>query len=290
VLDPNGLRLLASVALVVVVVAARPGATEGAARKPGAAAAARTAKTAKPARGQGGELTSQLAAELGSDKEDTAAAAARRLGELGGAGAADALSGALALGLRPAVAAEALASLGKIRDPRTLPVVSLWVGNVNIPVRVAAVKALGRLADARGVELLLERLGDPAAPVRAAAAEALAARKEHRAEKRLFLLVARNDGGAAGPLGVVMAPDSVPRLAELHGRIDDAVLAIALGEFLKRSEVPDRLRLDVVRTLGGLTDSAATAALVQYLASVPERDTRPSKEEAQKLLEQKGGK
>jgi hypothetical protein len=125
--------------------------------------------------------------------------------------------------------------------------------------------------------------------VRAAAAEALAARKERRAEKRLFLLVARNDAGAAGPLGTIMAPDAVPRLAELHGRVDDAVLATALGEFLKRGEVPDRLRLDVVRTLGGLTDAAATAALVEYLASVPERDTRPSKEEAQKVLEQKGG-
>ena len=265
--------------LVVVVVAGRPG---------GAEAAAAKASKRSPARGLGGELSSQLATELGSDKEETAAAAAKRLGELGGPGAADALSAALALGLRPPVAAEALTALGKIHDPRALPVVSLWVGNVNVPVRVAAVKALGRMADAHGVDLLLERLGDPADLVRAAAAQALAARKERRAEKRLFLLVARNDNGAAAPLGAVMAPDAVPRLAELHGRIDDAVLATALGEFIKRGEVPDRLRLDVVRTLGGLTDAVATAALVAYLASVPERDTRPSKEEAQKLLVQRG--
>jgi HEAT repeat protein len=284
VLDRNRWRLLASVALVVVVVVVvgRPGATEAAAGK------VKTSTRTGPARGLGGQLTSQLATELGSDKEETAVAAAKRLGELGGPGAADALAAALALGMRPAVAAQALTALGKIHDPRTLPVVSGWVGNTNVPVRIAAVKALGPMADARGVDLLIERLGDPANLVRAAAAEALAARKERRAEKRLFLLVARNDGGAAGALGVVMAPESVPRLAELHGRIDDAVLASALGEFIKRSEVPDRLRLDVVRTLGGLTDAVATAALVQYLASVPERDTRPSKEEAQKLLVQRG--
>jgi HEAT repeat protein len=281
--DRNGWRLLASAALVVVVVAGRPGVTEAAAGK-----ARTSSRTAATARGLGGELTTKLAAELGSDKEETAAAAARRLGELGGPGAADALAGALAVGVHPTVATEALTALGKIHDPRTLPVVTVWVGNTNVSVRVAAVKALGRMADTRGVDLLIERLGDPVDVVRAAAAETLAARKERRAEKRLFLLVARNDKGAAAPLGMVMAPEAVPRLAELHGRIDDAVLAIALGEFIKRPEVPDRLRLDVVRTLGGLTDAVATAALVQYLSSVPERDTRPSKEEAQKLLVQRG--
>jgi HEAT repeat protein len=259
---------------------------------PGAVQAARPGKAAArtPARGLGGELTTQLAAELASDKEPTATAAAKRLGELGGAASSDALAGALALGLRPAVATEALGALGKIHDARALPVVTLSVGNNNLSVRVAAVKALGRMADARGVELLLDRLGDDAPPVRAAAAEALAARKETRAEKRLFMLVTRNDAGAAGPLGAVMSPDSVPRLAELHGRIDDAVLSTALGEFLKRGEVPDRLRLDVVRTLAQLTDAASTAALVEYVASIPERDARPSKEEAQKVLDKRGAK
>jgi HEAT repeat protein len=254
--------------------------------RPGRGKAGAKVNAARPA----GEANPQLVADLASDKEPTAVAAAKRLGDLGGASSADALAGALALGLRPAVAVEALGALGKIHDPRALPVVTLAVGNSNVPVRVAAVKTLGRMADARGVELLLDRLGDPAPPVRAAAAEALAGRKESRAEKRLFMLVTRNDAGAAGPLGTVMSPDSIPRLAELHGRIDDAVLSTALGEFIKRSEVPDRLRLDVVRTLAQLTDAASTAALVEYLASVPERDTRPSKEEAQKVLDRRGVK
>jgi HEAT repeat protein len=269
-------RLVAGILVVL-----GPGAAEARAGRGKAAG-----KVARPA----GEASPQLVAELASDKDPTAAAAARRLGELGGAASADALASALALGVRPAVAVEALGALGKIRDPRSLPVVSLAVGNSNVPVRVAAVKTLGRMADARGVELLLDRLGDQAPPVRAAAAEALAARKETRAEKRLFMLVTRNDAGAAGPLGAVMSPDSIPRLAELHGRIDDAVLSSSLGEFIKRPEVPDRLRLDVVRTLAQLDGAASTAALVEYLASVPDRDTRPSKEEAQKVLDRRGVK
>jgi HEAT repeat protein len=240
----------------------------------------------KPA-GLAGEVTGQLAKELASEDDDVATAAARRLGELGATGP---LVAALSVGLRPGVAAEALAAVAKPREPRALAVLSLYAGNVNLAVRLAAVKGLGRLSDGKAIDLLLERLGDAQPQVRAAAAEALAARKVARAEKRLFLLVARNDAAAAGPLGTLISPSAIPQLAELHGRIDDAVLATAMGEFCKRPDVPDRLRVDVVRTVGRLPGAAATAALVEYLASVPEKDARPSKEEAQRLLDQRGGK
>lgn len=242
----------------------------------------------KPPSGLAAEILAQLRAELASERDDVAAAAARRLGEIGGPEAVEPLVSALAVGVSPLVAAEALAALGALRDGRAVPVLLMYAGNMNVPVRVAAVKALGALSDPRVAEVLIDRLGDAAAPVRAAAAEALAARKERRAEKRLLALVTKNDLGAAGPLGVLIAPDAVPRLAELQGRVDDEVLATALGEFLKRPEIPDRLRLDVVRTVGRLPGAGATAALVEYLASVPETENRPSKEEAQKLLDRRG--
>ena len=38
-----------------------------------------------------------------------------------------------------------------------------------------------------------------------------------------------------------------------------------------------------MRTIGRLSGAAATTALVEYLASVPAKDDRPSKKEAQKL-------
>ena len=222
-------------------------------------------------------------AGLASEDDDAAIAAVKT-------SAPPALIAALSVGLRPAVASEVLGALGKSRDARALPLLLLYAGNVNLPVRLAAVKALAQFGDARAIDLLLERLGDTQPQVRAAAGEALAARKVARAEKRLFLLVARNDAAAAGPLGTLMAPSAIPQLAELHGRIDDNVLATALGEFLKRPEVPDRLRVDVVRTVGRLPGAVATAALVEYLASVPDKERRPSRDEAQRLLDQRGGK
>ncbi len=243
----------------------------------------------KPAKGLAGETIKQLATELASDDTEVAVSAAKRLGELAMPEASLPLVEALVLGVRPGVAIEALTALGKLKDGRALPVLSLYAGNVNDFVRLAAVKAAGGLSETGAVDLLLDRLGDSAPPVRAAAAEALATRKEKRAGKRLLLLVTRNDPGAAGPLGMLISPEEIPRLVELQGRIDDGVLADALGEFLKRPEVPDRLRVDVIATLARLPGAAAIAALLEYIASVPDKEARPSKDEAQKLIEQRGG-
>ncbi|HEY0708645.1 MAG TPA: HEAT repeat domain-containing protein [Polyangia bacterium] len=230
------------------------------------------------------ELRTQL---TGTDPQ-AAIAAARKLGDSGASNAATPLTELLAMGTTPTLAVEALTALGKLRSPKAIQVLTLYAGNRNEPVRKAAVEALGVLADNRVAGVLIERLGDLAPEIRAAAAAALAARKDERAAPRLFKLVAKNDAGAAAPLGTLISPNDVPKLAELRGQIDDAVLATALGEFLKRPNVADRLRVDVVRTLGRIPGPGATTALVEYLASIPEKDTRPSKDEAQKTVDSRG--
>ena len=52
--------------------------------------------------------------------------------------------------------------------------------------------------------------------------------------------------------------------------------------------MPDKLRVDVLRTISRLGGASATTALVEYVASVPAKDDRPSKREAQKLLDERG--
>ena len=64
-------------------------------------------------------------------------------------------------------------------------------------------------------------------------------------------------------------------------------MAATLGDYAQRGDVPDRLRLDVVRTIAKLAGAEATTALVEYIASVPAKDDRPSKREAQKLLDER---
>ncbi len=67
------------------------------------------------------------------------------------------------------------------------------------------------------------------------------------------------------------------------------MLATALGEYIKRDDVADKMRVDVVRTIGGLQGAGATTALIEYIAVVPAKDDRPSRREAQKLVDERGG-
>lgn len=232
------------------------------------------------------ELETLKRALVGSEA-DAAETAAQRLGGTGQEAAVDALVEALALGTWPQLTIRYLQALGRLNHTKALQVLVLYAGNRHPDVRVAAVQALAPMQDDGAAGLLIERLGDADATVRAAAAAALAGRKDVRAVPRLFQLVKRSDVGAAVPLGLLAPLDLAPQVAELRGTIDDGTLSSALAEFLKRSDAPDRLRVDLVRTLGRVPGAEATTALVEYLASVPEGEARPSKEEAETLLEQR---
>jgi HEAT repeat protein len=224
---------------------------------------------------------------LGDD--DTGAVdAAKALGQSSASNAFEPLVDLLSVGGPPPRIEAAVEALGALADARAIDVLETYAGHHSPDVRRRAVKALAAIKDPGVVPALLTALGDAAPDVRAAAADALAARKELKAGPRLLALVKRNDAGAAPALGLLATPELVPQLAELQGTVDDNVVASALGEYIKRDDVADGLRVDVVHTIGRLSGAAATTALVEYLASVPAKDDRPSKKEAQKVVDEKG--
>ena len=182
----------------------------------------------------------------------------------------------------------ALGALAKIRDPRAFDVIQLYTGHRRAEVRREAVVALGALGDPRATATLIERLGDDAPEVRAAAAEALAARKEVRAVPRLVRLVRRGDEGAAPAAGRLATPEAVAELCAMQGAASEAALAVALGTYVKRTDVADSTRIEPLRTIAKLHGVEATAALADYIASIPPRDTRSSKREAEHLLDERG--
>jgi HEAT repeat protein len=263
--------------------ATKPSKKKGAKEKPAADDAGKKALPAARLDAARGDL-------FGED-DAAAIAAAASLGTSGAGNAAEPLAELLAAGAAPArteATLDALAKLGAagaLTAPRAFEVLDLYAGHRAPEIRQRAVKALGTIKDPRVVPTLLARLGDAAPGVRAAAGEALAARRERAATPRLFALVKRGDAGAASPLAVLATPDLVPQIAELAGSVDDGVIATTLGEYAQRADVPDSQRLDVLRTIAKLAGAAATTALVEYVASVPAKDDRPSKREAQKLLD-----
>jgi HEAT repeat protein len=279
----------------------KPAAAKAGGGKPADAQGAQRAQGAKTKTGAdaGGKRPLPAArldaarAALAGEDDAAAIAAAESLGASGAANAAEPLAELLAAGAAPAraeAARDALAKLGgagALTAARAFDVLDLYAGHHAPEVRQRAVKALGTIKDPRVVPTLLARLGDAAPGVRAAAGEVLAARRERTATARLFALVKRGDAGAAAPLAALANPDLIPQVAELAGTVDESVLATVLGEYAQRADIPDRQRVDVVRTIAGLGGVAATAALVEYVASVPAKDDRPSRREAQKLLDER---
>ncbi len=279
--------LVCALAAPTAVQAARSGRAK---KSPSAEAAA--AETAGPSVA---EIESLRQALIGGDDE-AAADAATRLGDAASARAAEPLLEVLAEGERPArvqAALDALAKLGAAHalrgDQAVLDALVLYAGHRAPDIRRRAVKALGSVPDARATGPLMDRLGDAAPDVRAAAADALAARHETRAVPRMFALLSRGDAGVGPALAALATPDMVPRIAELAGTVDDEIVANTLGEYVKRGDVPEKLRIDVLRTIGRLSGAVATTALAEYLASVPAKEDRASKREAQKLLDQRAG-
>lgn len=233
------------------------------------------------------EALDKLRELLVGSEQATALSGVKALGDSSAGNAALPLVELLATGTRPAIALAAMEALKKLRDPAAIEVLTLYAGNRGPDLRRAAVQTLAVFADARVVPVLVERLGDQAADVRAAAAEALATRGERATAPRLLALLKRNDPGAAGPLGTVAPMAMLPTIAELQGSIDDANLATALGEMLKRQEMPEPTRIDVIRTLGRVRGVEATTALVEYIGTLPAKDPRKSKAEAQKLVDER---
>ena len=195
----------------------------------------------------------------------------------------------LAAGTSPARAISALGALAKVGDARGFEAAELYAVHRRPEVRLQAVRALAALADPRAVAPLLDRLGDDSAEVRAAAATALAERHEASAAPRLLRLVRRGDLGAAAPLGRLATPDTLAELREQQGGIKDDVLATALGSSLQRDDIGDGARIDTLKAIGKLHGIEATAAIADYLASIPAKDNRASRREAQRLLDERGG-
>ena len=243
--------------------------------------------TAGPAAAQMTGNVDRLKADLHGENLDKAVAAASALGSLGGnAAARDALMGGLQLGAPPKLLSALIEALGLHKSAVTLDLLRHFAGNRTPTIRVAALKAIGVIQHKRVAAILIDALGDSNPMVRARAARILGELKLRRAESALFKMLKRGDGSAAEPLGIVGGVETAKKLAELIGEIPDKSVASAFGAMLKRKDFgPDPLRNEVVKALGKIPGAEATAALVEYVASVPPKEARPSKKTAEKLLE-----
>jgi hypothetical protein len=132
----------------------------------------------------------------------------------------------------------------------------------------------------------------PSSTVRAAAAAAAARGRVRDAEDPLLLLLAKGEEPAARALAALADPVLAARIADQLGKVPDASLALCLGAVLRRPDFgPDPARVEVVRAIAKIQDASAVTALTDYIEATPKNPPRPSRHEAELVVEARlGGK
>jgi HEAT repeat protein len=235
----------------------------------------------------------QLLLVLDGVDDEAAAKAAEALGDMTDPAAHDALLDALAYGLRPDVAIDALGALPKHPAPPDVASLKRYAGHHNPSVRGTAIAALSTYPDPVAHGVVVQGLHDPAGVVRTAAAGAAAKAHVREAIPALFQLLALGEESAARALAAMADADLVRKIGDQLGKVPDTALAQCLGLILRRPEFgPDAERVEVVRAIAKITDQAAVNVLTDYIDATPKNPPRQSRAEAEKIVEARlgGGK
>lgn len=244
---------------------------------------------AKKARAEKADLAPMVAA-LGGTGVEEAAKAADALGASSDPAAHDALLDALAWGMPPAVAVNAIAALGQHPAPPDVPALKRYAGDHNPSVRSAAFAVLAMYPSPEAHQLVVAGLHDATGIVRGAAAAAAAKGHIREAIEPLFALLARGEEPASRALAAMADADLARKIGDEFGKVPDAALAQCMGLILKRADFgPDDARVEIVRALGKISDSAALSALSDYVDATPKNPPRNSREEAEKMVEARLG-
>jgi len=228
-----------------------------------------------------------LTKDVADVDEAKAVEAATALGKAPEPKAVESIVAALDAGTTPKVAVALLGGLAAKKDARALTTELQYAHHRAPEVRRAALGALAQLKEPKATEALLAVLGDSDAEVRATAARGLGERKERGAEERLINLMEHRDASSATALAAIATPQLAHRLSEMLGTVPDPILCTTLGEILKRADFPEPIRVEVVRTLAKVPGVDATAVLVEYVALTERDKNRPSRLEAQKIVDER---
>ncbi|MBV8762105.1 MAG: HEAT repeat domain-containing protein [Deltaproteobacteria bacterium] len=235
------------------------------------------------------DLAPAIAALNGTGVEE-AAAAANQLSTSADPAAHDALLDALAWGLPPAVAVNAIAALGQHPAPPDVPALKRYAGHHNPSVRSAAFAVLAMYPSPEAHQIVIAGLHDATGIVRGAAAAAAAKGHIREAVEPLFQLLARGEEPASRALAAMADADLARKIGDQFGKVPDPALAQCMGLILKRADFgPDDARVEIVRALGKIQDPAALSALGDYVDATPKNPPRQSREEAQKMIEARVG-
>ncbi len=232
-------------------------------------------------------------AALWGGSNEAAAKAAETLGTSADPAAHEALLDALAIGMPASVAVAAINALATHPAPPDVTALARYAAHHNPQVRSSAYGALAMYPAPEAKKRIIRGLHDMNGSVRGAAAMAAAKGRVREATGPLFELLARSEDSASRALAAMADVDLARKIGDQFGKVPDPILAQTLGAILRRPDFgPDAARVEIVRAIGKIQDTAAISALTDYLDATPKNPPRESRQEAQKMVEARlgGGK
>ena len=264
------LALVAALALPPGASAA-PAAAAGKAEKPGNAPAdAKGAKGAKLGKGKAGPKVKvdpaieQAQKLLDSGDRAQVESGIQSLGLIGKKEVVAPLAERLRRGLPPELMETAILTLMTLGEPSAGPVLNELAAHRRPEVRLRAIEAITALRPPGAEATLVAALSDGDDGVRSAAASGLGELGARDAFEVLFHALDRGNMAASQALGKVVEPGQATRLLGYLGRIPFYSLGPALGEVLKRTDVAEPAKLQIIAGL----QEVATPEVKGFLGDV----------------------
>ncbi len=244
----------------------------------------RTRQQAQPTEGEGegGEVVLEgpqptvrdvdtIAARLSSANADEVREAIDLLSVIDHPSVIPHLAALLRSGRSDEVTDHALTALRGLAHPSSIDVLVEFTHHRRARARRLAYQALAAIQDRRVPALLEQGLRDSDRNIRAAAARALGDIGATGSVDTLFVAFDRGVVEAAISIGKLGDRRSLERFNGHLGTMPLSVMLSGYAEYLRRSDIPDEVKIDVIGRLGEVSGPMVRAFLQRYLDALPTR-------------------
>jgi len=207
-----------------------------------------------------------LRAALASGDAATAGAALDALGTRGDRAAVEVLIAFLVVGQADAWADRAIEALGNTRSPAARTLLTELTQHRRPAARLLAYRGLGQIPGAASDEVLAQGLRDSDAGVRGLCATQLGERNARPHVELLLRALERGVPEASVAIGKLGDADVVARYGVLLQRLPIHVMLGGYGEFLRRRDLAEATRLEIVARLGEVAGVVVKRFLEQLIA------------------------
>jgi len=203
-------------------------------------------------------------AMMASNRRENVEAGIQSLGLLGTPDAVEPIAERIRQGLPAELLETAIVTLMALGQPNAGPVLYELTAHRRADVRLRAVEAIPAARPPGAERALLAALSDSDPRVRSAAAVGLGELGASSAIEKLFLALDRGNMEASGAIGKSIAPGEAQRLTGYLGQVPLSSLGPALAEVLRRKDVAERSKLDIIARL----EEVGTVEVKGYLGDL----------------------